>query len=288
MTAEFRYRHAMITGASSGIGRSFAVLIASKMPKTENSSIFLTGRDLNELKITEEKIRVVNAAVKVFIHAADLSDPRERGALLDSAKDRSLDLVVLNAGAGDFGRFQDAMWIDIERSLRLNIDSVTHLAHELIPAMIANAKEKNSRAGLVFVSSHAFFMRVPSFSVYASAKAFLTHLGLTLAQELKSSPIDVLVTCPGATRTKFSSRAGLPGKMLSPPMEPDKVAAISLSALGKTSLKIVAPFDRILYGLSRILPVFIFDRLVARSQARLLEASSGSQPNDEKRKKMAV
>src|SRR5262245_41256688 len=105
MTAEVR--SAFITGASSGIGRSYAEEIARAGSLKE---LHLAGRDREGLSATAEAVRRSRPDVSIHLHTADLTSERDREALLRALDRAGLDLIVFNAGGGAFGPFLDSDW----------------------------------------------------------------------------------------------------------------------------------------------------------------------------------
>lgn len=255
----------LITGASSGIGREFCKQLAG-----DARLMVLTGRNLMELQKTSEAVKKMQPHLPIDLVPADLCNTVDREGLIAIAQDKKIDCVILNAGGGQFGEFVDTDWEQQSKVVELNISSTVHLCSKLVPQLLALGKSRGQKSRLVFVSSHAGYMRIPQFSVYASCKSFLNNFALTLVQELKNEPVDILVTCPGATETQFSKRAGLPTKMLSTPLSPEVVVRRSIGAIGKTHFFIVTRFDRLIYALSRFLPLSFFDRLIARTQRKIL------------------
>lgn len=259
-------KNVFISGASSGIGREFALQLAPT-----SSSIYLCGRDISALNETKNLVLQTNPQVKCELLPYDLTIAHQRDELVSRIRGLTIDMAVLNAGGGNFEKFANS---DIEsdtNTVELNVTSTVTLAKALLPKLIS---EKTRRGGIIFVSSHASFMRIPRFSVYSACKAFINHFALTLVQEYADDPVDILVVCPGATRTKFSLRAGLPQKMLSEPMSPAEVARRALSALGRQNFLVITFFDRILWIASRLLPRTFFDRVVTLLQTRLLKNTS--------------
>ncbi len=261
-----QWHSVLVTGASSGIGREFALQMAPT-----SKTMVLTGRNLEELKVTQQQVRDINPKTLVETVVSDLCEPSDRETLINTARKHQIDSLVLNAGGGNFGLFIDSDWQQEQKVIDLNIASTVHLCSKLVPQMLEIAKGRSLNSKIILVSSHAAFMRIPNFSVYASCKAFLNHFGLTLVQELKDEPIDIVVSCPGATESKFSQRAGLPKKMLSTPLPAQQVVRKTLAAVGSQNLIIITPFDRILFFASRILPVSLFDRIIFRTQKKLLK-----------------
>ncbi len=255
----------LVTGASSGMGREFCVQLAEQA-----RTMIITGRNQEELSLTVKKIKEANPQVDVFSVTADLCDKSDRERLIQTAKQKNIDYLVLNAGHGNFGPFIDQEWTREERVVELNISSTVHLCNKLIPHLIEMGRDQVTNAKLIIVSSHAGYMRVPNFSVYASCKSFLNSFGLTLVQELRDQPVDILVSCPGATQSQFSKRAGLPKKMLSTPLPASTVVKKTLASTGSKSFLIITPLDKLIYFLSRLLPVEFFDFLITKSQKKLL------------------
>ncbi len=255
----------LVTGASSGIGREFCLQLAQQA-----RSIILAGRNLEELKVTAQKLHSLNPQLEIIMEPGDLCLETDRFKLITIAKKQMVDYLVLNAGGGNFAEFIDSNWSIDSKVIDLNISSTVHLCSQLIPQLIQIGRGSLKRSKLVLVSSHASFMRIPKFSVYASCKSFMNNFGLTLVQELKDEPIDILVTCPGATESRFSARAGLPHKMLSQPLNPEVVVRRTLASVGSKNFLIITGFDKLIYLLSRVLPLSFYDRLISLSQKRLL------------------
>jgi hypothetical protein len=264
------FKKILITGASSGIGREVALQLTSSAER-----IWLNGRNSDELRKTQVMINQQNPKVGVTCIACDLSVESDREHLINSVVNEDLDLVVLNAGGGEFGLFSESKWTTERHVIDLNITATVHLTHALLPRLKKTHVEDHSKpCALVFVSSHAAFMHVPHFAVYASAKSFINSFAHTLMQEEHGSGVEFLLVCPGATATQFATRAGLPSKMLGSPKSPADVARMMVANIGLRRMLIINPFDRILYFASRLLPTFIFDAIVTHTQHKLLSRAS--------------
>jgi len=263
VTASFK--NVLITGASSGIGREVALQLAPKL-----NHLWICGRNPNELGSTQALVAKINPNVKVTEILGDLTNQLDREKILATVAEENLDLVILNAGGGDFGLFSESKIENDRKVIDLNITATVHLTHGLLPLLKKNQTAISKKSAMVFVSSHAAFMHVPHFAVYAAAKSFINSFALTLMQEERESGIDFLLACPGATATKFAERAGLPQRMLGSPKSAAFVAQTMLASIGQRRILIVNPFDRILFIASRILPTFVFDAIVTRTQHKLL------------------
>lgn len=226
-------RAALVTGATGGIGEALARALPA------DTRLVLTGRDESALARLEAELSSPERTVTVV--AADLSDESGRSAVVDAAQAAEIDLIVNNAGLGDYGPFLDS---DMERNIvaiRVNAEAPLALVHALLPDMLARAEFSGSRAGVINVSSSLAFLPVPTLAVYAATKAFLLSFGESLAAELQGEPVDVLTACPGATKTGFGSRAGFEGGSFPLAMSPDRVAREILAALGRQTTVLIGP-----------------------------------------------
>ncbi len=258
------FKNVFITGASSGIGREVAIQLSSSAEQ-----IWICGRNAEALRRTQTLMIAVNPNIKVTCLLGDLTSEHEREEILSAVAQENLDLVILNAGGGEFELFSNSKWANERHVIDLNVTATVHLTHALLPQLKKMSAQGRS-AALVFVSSHAAFLHVPHFAVYASAKSFINSFALTLMQEERKQGVDFLLVCPGATATQFAQRAGLPSKMLGSPKPPEVVAQMLLANIGQRRMLIINSFDRLLYIASRLLPTFIFDAIVTHTQHKLL------------------
>lgn len=166
--------------------------------------VVLVARREDRLHQVAERIVEREPGVRVSVYAADLSNHADRVLLLEKLVADGIvpDLLVNNAGLGDYGEFVSAEWTRLEAMLRVNVEALTHLAHGLVPGMI-------SRGGgaVLNVSSLASLMPIPDFAVYAATKAYVTSFSEALRIELREHGIRVLALCPGPVRTEFGAVA---------------------------------------------------------------------------------
>lgn len=227
---------ALITGASAGIGEEFAIQLASRVDK-----LVLVARRERSLQALAARIRVLHPEVEVMIYAADLSDASEREDLVENLIVQRFvpDLLVNNAGLGDYGEFVTADWAKINAMLSVNIEALTHLTHALVPAMI-----RCSRGAVINVSSLASLMPMPDFAVYAATKAYVTSFSEALRIELKDHGIPVLAVCPGPVKTEFGDVARRHGETRPIPgyryfyMPKQRVVAEALTALDNNRARV--------------------------------------------------
>ncbi len=190
---------ALITGASSGIGRALAHLFAR-----DGYELVLVARRaavLQELAATLETTYRVRARVV----AADLSDP-DGVNLLHAELQRqgiAVDVLVNNAGFGMQGAFAE---LPVDRQLQmihLNVAALTWLTRLLLPAML-----ERRRGGVLNVGSTAAFQPGPFMAVYYATKAYVVSFSEALANELTGSGLRISCLAPGPTATSFAAEAG--------------------------------------------------------------------------------
>jgi len=251
-----RYRTALITGATSGIGAAFSAALPV------DTDLLLTGRDGAALAAEAEKLKAGGRRVETV--AADLATEQGRIAVADAAQSFYIDFLINNAGFGAFGRSLDNGRQTELDMIAVNVTAVVDLVHSLLPGMIERAHAQGSRAGLIVVSSTVAFVPMPLFATYAATKTFELSYGEALAEEMTDAPVDILTLCPGATRTKFFERAGMGQSYPLHTEEPSLVARRALNALGRRRVLVSRPSMR--FALS---PVSVPRRIVAAGAKRL-------------------
>jgi len=169
---------ALVTGASSGLGEEFAIQIAPRV-----GTLVLVARREPLLQELADRIRAGFPHVAVAVLAVDLNNAAERDALVAILAARGLlpDLLVNNAGLGDYGEFISSDWGKLQSMLSVNIEALTHLTHALVPEMI----RRGGGGAIVNVSSLASVIPIPDFAVYAATKAYVTSFSEALRIELR-------------------------------------------------------------------------------------------------------
>lgn len=208
---------ALVTGASSGIGRSFAHLLAAK-----GMNLVLVARRvqrLEELASQLEKER----GVEVKICQIDLSKVTAARQILDATSSLDVGLVISNAGFGLKGEHAGNDPAAMTEMLMVNCNTPMLLAHGFIPRLRARGK-----GGIIFTSSIEALIGVPYSTAYSATKGFVNRLGEGLWAELTPEGIDVLTICPGATDTEAPRRQGIDPATLRNVMSPDEVATLAL------------------------------------------------------------
>lgn len=190
---------AMVTGASSGLGEEFARQLAGSVGK-----LVLVARRVEKLESIAEELRGAFPRSAVMVIVADLAKPSERLSAMAQASEAGFtpDLLVNNAGLGDYGEFVTADWRDIEAMLKVNIEALTHLSHLAAPHMI-----HGGGGGILNVSSLASTLPIADFAVYAATKAYVSSFSEALRIELREYGIQVMALCPGPVKTEFGEVA---------------------------------------------------------------------------------
>ncbi len=185
---------AIITGASSGIGKDMARILAEK--SYDLVLIARSGNKLNEIKHElQDKFNI-----KVFIIIIDLSLPESPEIISKIIEDNTIkvDILINNAGYGINEYFVNIPFERENAMLNLLINNQVYLTKLLIPEMI-----KNKSGFIMNVSSTGAFQPTPTYSSYAAAKAFVLNFSIALGYELKKYNIHVSALCPGFTKTGF-------------------------------------------------------------------------------------
>jgi len=194
---------ALITGASSGIGREFARQLAKCARR-----IVLVARRSERLANLRDELLNQNPNLDVHVRVVDLTDNAQIESLIDSlARDKvDVDLLINNAGLGDSGPFATSDPIRNEQMALVNVMALTSLTRRLLPHMVAKR-----RGGILNISSSAGFLPIPGDAVYAATKAYVTSFSEALRAELRGTGVTVCAVCPGPVRTEFQEVAKRPG-----------------------------------------------------------------------------
>jgi short-subunit dehydrogenase len=210
---------ALITGASSGIGKALATQLAAR-----GINLVLVARSDRALHAVADDLRQRHR-VNTIVIAADLADPNAVDRLDDSIRHLDVGLVVLAAGYGATTAFADAPLSGELEMIAVNITAVTRLAHTF-----ARRLSSRGRGGIMLLGSIVGWQGVPGQATYAATKAYVQTLAEALHHELAPRGIDVLSVAPGPVHTGFAARAGL---TMNSATTPDVVARAAVAALGR-------------------------------------------------------
>ena len=212
---------AVVTGASSGIGKSFAQRLAAL-----GFDLVLVARRVDRLMTLADELQQAHGR-DVRVCGIDLSSPAAPQQILDATADLDVGLVVSNAGFGLKGEHAANDPQAMTDMLMVNCHVPMLLAHGFIPRL-----RQRGKGGLLFTSSVEGLIGCPYSTAYSASKALVNSLGEGLWAELKPEGIDVLTICPGATDTEAAALQGIDPATLQNVMSPDDVAQLALDNLG--------------------------------------------------------
>ncbi len=224
---------ALITGATSGIGKELAILFAN-----EGYKLVIVARNEKRLEETAEMLRQSGSPFVIPI-SNDLSVVGNAQHLYNEITDLNIkiDVLVNDAGAGEHGLFSQT---DLEEELsiiQLNIASLVHLTKLFMQEMLYRNEGK-----ILQLASISSYQPTPLLAVYAATKAFVLSFTDALINELKDSDVTMTALIPGATDTEFFVRANAENIKATEKMEePAVVAKIGFDALMKGKPHAVAP-----------------------------------------------
>lgn len=254
------YSSVVITGGSSGIGKSFIELCAKLKPDLVFCNLTRRAPLIN---LSELKLRHFPCDLSQCVEISRTA--REVEEFLTREIPTGRVLLMNNSGFGTYGPFPEP---DLSRTLEMidvNVRAVTHLTGLLLPLLKA-------RGGIVVnVASTAGFMPVPYTAAYAASKAFVLHWSLALNEELRGSAVRSLAFCPGTTETNFFEVSGVKQAALAGRVSQtsEEVALALLRAIGgKRSVALSGFANQMMVGFCTKLPKTLATRLVARVMGR--------------------
>ncbi|HTG52199.1 MAG TPA: SDR family oxidoreductase [Candidatus Tectomicrobia bacterium] len=257
--------HALITGASAGIGREFARQLAGRA----RSMILAARRDERLIELAQQMQR---EHPKLVVHnrKVDLGDLGELQAFLEwlDREKLEVDLLINNAGLGDSGPFAQSDPDRNKEMTTVNVATLTLITRHLVPQMIAK-----HRGAILNVSSSAGFLPIPLSAVYAATKAYVTSFSEALRAELYGTGVSVCALCPGPVLTEFQQVAKREG--VQPNIGPrflvvtvEQVVRDALAALEADRPLVIPGFAmKLLMLVARLVPMPVL-RWVARMSPR--------------------
>lgn len=188
---------AIITGASSGLGAEFARQLAPTA-----KSLLLVARREEALNQVKAGLLSKHADLQVHLCVADVATDEGRARIVECIDhlDQKPNLLINNAGIGDYGSFASADPAKLRGQIDLNVTALVLLTHAVLARLVAPA-------GILNVSSLAGNVPMPDLAVYGASKAFVTSFSEALRVELLDKNIVVTALCPGPTPTNFSKNA---------------------------------------------------------------------------------
>src|SRR5215510_5333447 len=194
---DFRGKWVLVTGASSGLGKAMAEVLA----REHGANIVPVARRkerLDELKRDLES----SAKVEVDPVAADLSKVDGVDRALEHAKSgRQIYAAVLNAGVTHFGNYHELGWNDFEAMLSTNVTSIVRMTTSLVPYL----DQHSPGGGIMLVSSMAGITPLPYQAAYSGTKAFVIHFGCAMSHELHDKNVSITIYAPGGIDTEMTA-----------------------------------------------------------------------------------
>lgn len=247
-------KKALVTGASSGIGRDMTRYLVDL-----GYEVFAVARDIEKLEQLQQEL---GERVKVIV--ADISKKENCIELYNSLKDENIDLLINNAGFGIFGNFVET---DLERELNL-IDTNINAVHILTKLFLQDMVKQN-KGKILNVSSIAGSSPGPLMAAYYASKAYVLRLTEGISEELKKQKLNVTVStlCPGPVATNFNNVANV--KFSIKPLSSKYVAKYAIDKTLKGKLLIIPGIKiKILRVLSKIAPDKLTMKIVYKNQTR--------------------
>ena len=254
-------KNALITGASGGIGYEFVKLLAR-----DGYDLFLVARNETKLKEIQKDLES-QYDIHVTVMVKDLSEPNAAQAVVhELGRDVAIDVLINNAGFGNFGMFAETDWKKESSMIQLNITALTHLTKLLVPGM----KERGV-GRILNVASTAAFQPGPLMAVYYATKAYVLSFSEAIANELKGSGVTVTALCPGATASNFQKASAMEKSALVKDKKLPSAAVVAKTGYealmkGKTVV-IHGQYNKFLAFIVRLFPRNVVTQLVRRAQS---------------------
>ncbi len=221
----FSWGAALVTGASSGIGREIARQLAAG-----GTDLVVVARDRRRLDGLAAELTHRHLGRTTEVLPADLADAAQLATVEARVADsqRPVDLVVNNAGFGTYGPLADAD-VDLEeREIAVNVLAVVRLTHAAVSAMVPRG-----HGAVMNISSIAGLQATPGNATYGASKAFVASFGEAVSGELRGTGVSLTTVLPGFTRTEFQERAGIEGRPI-PGAVWQSAEAVATTALAAT------------------------------------------------------
>ena len=231
---------AIITGASSGIGKALAERLAEA-----GLNLVISSRNLQKLEEIAANLTVKHN-IQVIPVDADVSTNEGIEKIISASKNREVGLFIPSAGYGTSGDFINSSLQEEINMLRVNAEAVLSLTH-----YFSNLFVNQKRGGIIFLSSIVAFQGVPYASNYASTKAYIQSFAEALAIELKPHGVDILSVASAPVSSGFGKRANM---NLGKAMKPDEITVPILNALGKKTNVLPGVLTKVLTYSLRTVP----------------------------------
>lgn len=246
----------VVTGGASGIGLELVKLLIE-----DNYKVFIVDNNKENLKKLEKSINPKHF-VGIREDMSSLSSPQK---IYKKLKDENIEVLINNAGFGDYGKFHTTDWKKEEKMINLHVVNTTHLTKLFLKDMV-----KKNDGKIMNISSVAAFQPGPLMSLYYATKAYILHFTEAIANEVKDKNICISVLCPGQTKTNFQKNvSSKKNKIMFNVSCPEKVAKYGYRALkANDTISIPGNFNKFLVFLNRLLPRSVVTKIVRYIQEK--------------------
>jgi short-subunit dehydrogenase len=268
----------VVTGASAGIGREFAIQLAGRA-----GTLVLLARRAPRLEELGAELLGRNPQLRVVSLPADLSDEDDVQRVLAEMRDRAgpVDVLINNAGVGDQALYDRADWGRTRRVLATNVVAVAQMTAALVPAMV-----QRGRGGVLNMGSGAGLTVMPSAAAYSASKHFVDGFSEALRADVAGTGVVVTQVCPGPVDSEFDETAGSAGGMTGGPPQFLRISAARCAREALAGFDRGAPLVfpgrpfRVAMHLLPLVPRRIQRRQAAQAAMRARTASTGADSLD--------
>lgn len=253
---------ALITGASTGIGKEFAHIHAAK-----GGDLIIVARRKDKLDALKNELEL-KYKIKVMVITKDLGLQEAPKEIYNEVKNAGIEVEYLinNAGFGGMGKFHERAWEDDLAMINLNIIALTALTRLFLPDFI-----KRNSGRVLNVSSTASLIPGPLQAVYYATKAFVTSFSNAVDEELHDTNISVTALLPGATETEFGKISGMDKtKIFDKTASARAVAEAGYNGMLKGKLNVISGLTFSQKLLMKLVP-FLPQRMVVKTTRQMQE-----------------
>lgn len=208
----------LITGASGGIGRACAHEFAKN-----GFQPVLVARSEEKMYALRDELQKAYG-IDSLVLAKDLTSESAATELHAQLEEEgvAIDILINNAGFGDYAAFLDSDWDKQRRMVELNVLALMHMTH-----VFGNAMRKRGSGRILNIASLAAFCPGPYMSIYYASKAFVVSFSEGMAEELKNTGVTITAFCPGPTRTGFEAAADMLNSHMFATIKPASADAVA-------------------------------------------------------------
>lgn len=252
-------RIALVTGASSGMGKEFVRQISVKYPKLDE--IWVVARRIDRLSELQKEVKT---PLKIIGLDLTKDESLAEFEMLFAEYKPDVKILVNSAGYGKIGNVEELSYEDVTGMIDLNCKALTAVTYLVLPYI-------SNRSRIIQLASSAAFMPQPGFAIYAATKSYVLSFSKALGYELKKRNITVTSVCPGPVKTEFFDIAEtehhIPFYKKIAMVDPKKVVALAIkeAAFGK-EVSVYGKAMQLYKAASRFLPQRLVCRVISRGR----------------------